>query len=110
MRIQDININAKIVWGKEFEKMENVIAILLVIFGMLFLIGIASGIVSVVFTKKGKHPVLAIVLSLITWLTLCIPVKYILGFGIYRVALVVMGIFSITIIIQSIKNIRKNKA
>lgn len=87
--------------------MGSYILLLVIVFGVMFCLGIASGIVSFIFAKKGKHPVISIVLSVICWLGVCISIKFTIGFSVYRLAMILLGIFSVIIIIMSIKNRNK---
>lgn len=73
------------------------LGILLLGLGVFFLIGIAAGIISLVFAVKKKHRIASIVLLLVCWLGMCIPASFTLGTGAFFPA-ILMVIFSITII------------
>ena len=51
--------------------MVNTIAFLLIVFGIMFLIGIAMAILALYFNIKMKHPIFSIIFSIIL-----IPLRY----------------------------------
>ena len=53
--------------------MVNTIAFLLIVFGIMFLIGIAMAILALYFNIKMKHPIFSIIFSIILIPLICIP-------------------------------------
>lgn len=86
--------------------MEASISLILICLAIMFCIGISCGIFSIILTKKHKHPIISILISIICWLGLSIPTSLTLGFMIGILAIILFGIYVITIIISNIKNIR----
>ena len=89
--------------------MGNALFIFVIILVILFLAGIASGVLSLLFAVKGKHPIISIVLAVVCWLGLYFSVKFIIGFIVAGLTAVLIGIFSICVIVISVKNLSKNK-
>ena len=83
--------------------------ILLIILGILFCVGVVSGIVSFIFVQKEKHPVLAILLAILCWFFICVPVKFVISSFLCSVFMILMGILCGALIMKSILNIRNNK-
>lgn len=84
--------------------MVNTIAFLLIVFGIMFLIGIAMAILALYFNIKMKHPIFSIILiSLI-----CIPIQFTGGILISRCMLIIALIYSVAMIVMAVKNIRDN--
>lgn len=86
--------------------MEYAVSILLIIFSIFFFIGIVSGVISFILVKKKKYSIVSIVLSFICWIGITIPIKYAIGFFIHKLAMVIIGIYSIFIITASVKNMK----
>ena len=82
--------------------MVNTIAFLLIVFGIMFLIGIAMAILALYFNIKMKHPIFSLI-SLI-----CIPIQFTGGILISRCMLIIALIYSVAMIVMAVKNIRDN--
>ncbi len=86
----------------------NSVALIFICLGISFCVGVVCGILSIILVKKHKHPIVSILLSIISWFGLCIPIDFTVGyiFGISAVIVfgVLFGIFVISLIIANIKN------
>ncbi len=87
--------------------MEEAVTILLVILGVLFITGIASAVLAFIFVKKKVHPIISIILSFICWLGIVIPIKYTIGFFFSGISMLLVGIYSVIIIVKSVKVMKK---
>lgn len=76
--------------------MVNTIAFLLIVFGIMFLIGIAMAILALYFNIKMKHPIFSIIFSIILIPLIC------------RCMLIIALIYSVAMIVMAVKNIRDN--
>lgn len=88
--------------------MENTIAFLLIVFGIMFLIGIAMAILALYFNIKRKHSIVSIVFSIILIPMICIPIQFTGGILISRCMLIITVIYSVAMIVMAIKNIKVN--
>lgn len=88
--------------------MENTIAFLLIVFGIMFLIGIAMAILALYFNIKRKHPIVTIIFSIILIPLICIPIQFTAGILISRCMLIIALIYSVAMIVMAIKNIKVN--
>lgn len=84
--------------------MVNTIAFLLIVFGIMFLIGIAMAILALYFNIKMKHPIFSIILIPL----ICIPIQFTGGILISRCMLIIALIYSVAMIVMAVKNIRDN--
>lgn len=84
--------------------MVNTIAFLLIVFGIMFLIGIAMAILALYFNNKMKHPIFSIILIPL----ICIPIQFTGGILISRCMLIIALIYSVAMIVMAVKNIRDN--
>ena len=100
-------INAANICMEEFE-MVNTIAFLLIVFGIMFLIGIAMAILALYFNIKMKHPIFSIIFSIILIPLICIPIQFTGGILISRCMLIIALIYSVAMIVMAVKNIRDN--
>ena len=89
--------------------LENAVIILLIILGILFCVGVVSGIVSFIFVQKEKHPVLAILLAILCWFFVCVPVNIVISSFLCSVFMVLMGIVCGALVMKSVIYIRKSK-
>ena len=88
--------------------MVNAIAFLLIVFGIMFLIGIAMAILALYFNIKMKHPIFSIIFSIILIPLICIPIQFAGGILISRCMLIIALIYSVAMIVMAVKNIRDN--
>lgn len=89
--------------------MVNTIAFLLIVFGIMFLIGIAMAILALYFNIKMKqHPIFSIIFSIILIPLICIPIQFTGGILISRCMLIIALIYSVAMIVMAVKNIRDN--
>ena len=100
-------INAANICMGEFE-MVNAIAFLLIVFGIMFLIGIAMAILALYFNIKRKNPIVSIIFSIILIPLICIPIQFTGGILISRCMLIIALIYSVAMIVMAVKNIRDN--
>lgn len=84
--------------------MVNTIAFLLIVFGIMFLIGIAMAILALYFNIKRKHPIFSIILIPL----ICIPTQFTGGILISRCMLIIALVYSVAMIVMAVKNIRDN--
>ena len=84
--------------------MVNTIAFLLIVFGIMFLIGIAMAILALYFNIKMMHPIFSIILIPL----ICIPIQFTGGILISRCMLIIALIYSVAMIVMAVKNIRDN--
>jgi len=87
--------------------MVNTIAFLLIVFGIMFLIGIAMAILALYFNIKMKHPIFSIIFSIILIPLICIPIQFTGGILISRCMIIAL-IYSVAMIVMAVKNIRDN--
>lgn len=73
--------------------MVNTIAFLLIVFGIMFLIGIAMAILALYFNIKMKHPIFSIIFSIILIPLICIPIQFTGGILISRCMLIIALIY-----------------
>lgn len=83
--------------------MVNFIFVLLVIGLIMFIVGIVLAILTVMFVKRKEHPILSILFAVILCPCIYIPIKLIIGTMISRILLIITLIFSITMVIFSVK-------
>ena len=88
--------------------MVNTIAFLLIVFGIMFLIGIAMAILALYFNIKMKHPIFSFIFSIILIPLICIPIQFTGGILISRCMLIIALIYSVAMIVMAVKNIRDN--
>ena len=88
--------------------MVNTIAFLLIVFGIMFLIGIAMAILALYFNIKRKHPIVTIIFSIILIPLICIPIQFTGGILISRCMLIIALIYSVAMIVTTIKNYKIN--
>ena len=88
--------------------MVNTIAFLLIVFGIMFLIGIAMAILALYFNIKRKNPIVSIIFSIILIPLICIPIQFTVGILISRCMLIIALIYSVAMIVMAVKNIRDN--
>lgn len=84
------------------------ISLFLIGLAAAFCIGIICGIFSTVLVKKKKYPILSIALSLISWFGLCIPINFTLGFMVGKLAIIIIGIYDVSVIIKNVKIMKDN--
>ncbi len=80
---------------------------LLIMNGIVFYTGIVSTVISFVLVKKKRHPVIAIILSIIGWFSAEFSLSNVFGpIGMFLMFL--MGIYNLTIIIRAVKVLKDN--
>lgn len=84
------------------------ISIFLISLVISFCVGIVCGIFSTVLVKKHKYPIVSIVLSIISWFGLCIPINFTIGFMVGKLAIIIVGIYVVSVIIKNVRNIKDN--
>lgn len=83
--------------------MVNTIAFLLIVFGIMFLIGIAMAILALYFNIKMKHPIFSNIFSIILIPLICIPIQFTGGILISRCMLIIALIYSVAMIVMAVK-------
>ena len=87
--------------------MEAAVTIIVLVLGIMFLVGLATAIVSFLFNKSKRHPIFTIVFSVLLIPLIYIPITYTIGFG-ARLIIVLLIPYSIAMIIWAIKNKKSN--
>lgn len=88
--------------------MNGSLVTLLIILAVIFCIGLVSGILSIFFTIKKIQPIAAIILSIVCWFGVSVMVNMTLGILIGSLLTIFLGMFSVIIIIKSVKIIKQN--
>lgn len=80
------------------------INLILVILLILFIAGVVMAIAGARFAMRGEHPILSILFALLESPCIYVPAKFTIGFFVAKVVLVVSLIYSVTIVVLSIRN------
>ena len=89
--------------------MKVIVTLMIIICALMFCTGIVFGILSVFFTIKKKHPVAAIILSIVCWFGVSVAVNMTAGPLIGGIIMVLLGAFVGVIIAKSTKIMKQNK-
>lgn len=86
--------------------MEDFIFLLLIICLVMFILGIAMVIMTVRFVVRKEHPLLSILFAVLQCPLIYIPLNFTIGFAVARTALIVTFLYSIVVMVLSLKNIK----
>ena len=91
--------------------MEGYIHFLLIVFRILFCLGVVSAVIAAILAKRGKHPVLAVLLAIVSWVGIYSPLLYQISNRVAYIVAIIMGIYVAAILIWSVvsnKKVKKN--
>ena len=89
--------------------MEGFVLQLLIIGLIMLSAGIAMAILTMRFIKREEHPHLSILFAILSCPCIYFPIKFTIGFIFARCVLVISLIYSIIMVILSVRNILKKK-
>ena len=87
--------------------MENAVLIIIIIFVIMFLIGLAMSFLAFWFNKHKTHPVLTIIFSILLFPLIYIPLIFTIGL-ISRLTIIIILPYCIIMIIWAVKNNKMN--